>query len=72
MNAGQYPRLRVDVGDAYRWSSGEDGRPRAWWIDVAQPQLEPEVEWLQAEIYGYPAEVPSRRLTAFDRYSERA
>ena len=56
----------------YRWSGGDDGRPRAWWIDVAQAQLEPEIDWLRAEVYGFDADVPCRRLTAFDRYSERA
>ena len=39
---------------------------------MAQPQLEAEIGWLRAEVYGYDAEVPCRRLTAFDRYSERA
>ena len=78
------PSFRVWAADApfeqkdvlkrrgYRWSGGEDGRPRAWWIDVAEAALEPEVEWLQAQVYGYRADVPCRRLTAFDRYSERA
>ena len=56
----------------YRWSGGDDGRPRAWWIDVAEAALEPEVEWRQAQVYGYRADVPCRRLTACDRYSERA
>ena len=54
----------------YRRNSGEDGRPRAWWTDMAQAQLEPEIGWLSAEVYGYKAEVPCRRLTAFNRYSE--
>ena len=39
---------------------------------MAQAQLEPEISWLRTEVYGYEAEVPCRRLTAFDRYSERA
>lgn len=56
----------------YRWSSGDDGRPRAWWIDVAEAALDPEVDWLREDIYGFQAEVPTRRLTAFDRYSDRA
>ena len=84
LERARQPSFRVWAADApfehkdrlktrgYRWSSGEDGRPRAWWTDVAQPQLESEIEWLRAEVYGYDAEVPCRRLTAFERYSERA
>ena len=84
LERARQPSFRVWAADApfeqkdrlktrgYRWSSGEDGRPRAWWTDVAQPQLEAEIGWLRAEVYGYDAEVPCRRLTAFDRYSERA
>ena len=55
----------------HRWSGGDDGRPRAWWTDVTPAALDPEIDWLRAEVYGYMAEVPCRRL-AFDRYSERA
>ncbi|WP_158913243.1 3'-5' exonuclease [Caulobacter sp. S45] len=56
----------------YRWSGGDDGRPRAWWTDVDQDMVEAELDWLRSNVYGYEAEVPQRRLTAFDRYSERA
>ena len=84
LERARQPSYRVWAADApfeqkdrlkargYRWSSGEDGRPRSWWIDLAQPQPESEIEWLRAEVYGYPAEVPCRRLTAFNRYSDRA
>lgn len=55
----------------YRWSRGDDGRPHAWWTEVPEAALAAEIAWLRAEFYGYEAEVPWRRLTAYDRYSER-
>ncbi|MHB8284012.1 MAG: 3'-5' exonuclease [Caulobacteraceae bacterium] len=56
----------------YRWSDGEDGRPRAWWTDVTEQALEAELAYLKSEIYQCEADVLTRRLTAFDRYSDRA
>lgn len=55
----------------YRWNAGDDGRPRAWFADVASEQLERELAYLNAEIYGCEVEVLRTRLTAWDRYSER-
>ncbi|PTM88386.1 DNA polymerase-3 subunit epsilon [Mycoplana dimorpha] len=34
-------------GRGYRWSDGSDGRPKAWWIEVAEADLEPELCWLR-------------------------
>lgn len=55
----------------YRWNDGSDARPKAWWIDVPEDQLEIERHFLATEIYGWEADVPTRRITAFDRFSER-
>jgi DNA polymerase-3 subunit epsilon len=53
----------------YRWSDGSDGRPKSWWIEVAEEALDDELHYLRAEIYRYPdADPPIRRLTAFDRF----
>jgi DNA polymerase-3 subunit epsilon len=56
-------------GRGYRWSDGSDGRPKSWWIEVAQEALEDELHCLRTEIYRYPdADPPIQYLTAFDRF----
>jgi hypothetical protein len=35
----------------YRWCDGSDGRPRSWFIDVGEDQLEDEIAFLNTEIY---------------------
>ena len=55
----------------YKWNGGEDGRMRAWWIDVADDALDAELRFLRSEIYQHDADVPTRRITAFDRFSDR-
>ncbi len=54
----------------YRWSDGTDGRPRSWWIDVSEDALGAEVKFLTEEIFRGEVDIPTRRLTAFDRFSE--
>lgn len=55
----------------YRWSAGDDGRPRAWWTEVDEAGLEAELAFLSGEIYGRPVDPLKRRVTAFDRWSDR-
>lgn len=55
----------------YRWNDGSDGRPRAWWIDVPEEQLEEEEKFLHNQIYGGNFDFFWTRITAFDRYSVR-
>lgn len=55
----------------YRWSSGEDGAPRAWWTDVAEGDHDAELAWLRAEIYRAEVEIAHRRIDAYDRFSGR-
>jgi len=53
----------------YRWADGSEGRPKSWWIEVDEPNLEAELRYLRTEIYQYPeADPPTRHLTAFDRF----
>lgn len=53
----------------YRWSDGSEGRPKSWWIEVDEQQLEGELAYLRSEIYRYPeADPPLKYLTAFDRF----
>ncbi|MDX2194343.1 MAG: 3'-5' exonuclease [Gemmatimonadales bacterium] len=56
----------------YRWSGGEDGRPRAWWTERPAPEADAELDWLAEHAYG------GRRdrwqvdvLTAKERYRDR-
>ena len=55
----------------YRWSSGEDGQPRAWRTDVTEDAADAEALYLTAHVL--PAGVAPRRqrITALDRYSLR-
>lgn len=55
----------------YRWNSGEDGTPRAWWIDVAEADFETEKTYLRTEIYKRDARFPTAEITAFNRHSAR-
>ncbi len=57
----------------YRWSRGEDGRPRAWWRDLTERNaLDAEISHLREYVCGPEYEAAVRRVSAFDRYSERA
>jgi DNA polymerase-3 subunit epsilon len=56
----------------YRWNDGGDGRPRCWWIDVTDGELDAELDHLRSEVYGAEVELRPQRLTAFERYSSRA
>ena len=56
----------------YRWNDGSDGRPRSWWSDLQTDALGDELAYLRAEIFQYDADIPVRRVTAVDRFSDRA
>lgn len=56
----------------YRWNPDATTAPRAWYIDVEENALRAEVEYLSREIYQREVEPLSRRITAYDRFSERA
>jgi len=55
----------------YKWSDGSDGRPRSWYVDIAEDKLEAELGFLRSEIYQRDADIIVRRLTAVDRFSDR-
>jgi DNA polymerase-3 subunit epsilon len=53
----------------YRWTDGNDGQPKSWWIDVAEDALEDELKYLRSEIYCWEEADPLvSRLTAFERF----
>src|SRR5262249_15266887 len=61
-HASQRSRVRIfaehspfDLKDVlkargYRWSDGSDGRPKAWWTEVADGDFADELDWLRSEI----------------------
>jgi DNA polymerase III subunit epsilon len=57
----------------YRWDPGENGRPRAWFVDVSGDALEAERDFLRKEIYRRDElDIDARRIDAYDRYSDRS
>lgn len=52
----------------YRWSDGSDGRPKSWWVELAEEKLEEELHFLRTEIYRWDADPTVKHLTAFDRF----
>jgi DNA polymerase III subunit epsilon len=56
----------------YRWDPGDDGRTRAWFVDVPDGALENERTFLLREIYRRDdVDIDARRVDAFARYSDR-
>lgn len=55
----------------YRWSDDSNGRPRSWYVDVDEYQLDDEIAFLKAEIYLRDVEPRLQTLIAFDRFSVR-
>ncbi len=56
----------------YRWSDGSNGLRRCWWRDVAERDLEAELAFLGASVFLRPIDLPTRRITARERYSTNA
>ena len=55
----------------YRWNDGNDGRPKSWYGDFTDTELEPELQYLRSEIYQREIDVPVIKISAFDRFSIR-
>lgn len=55
----------------YRWNGEENGKPRSWWIDVRDDQKDAEIAFLCREIYQRETPINVRRMTAYDRFSDR-
>lgn len=56
----------------YRWNGEAGPAPRAWYIDVDEADRDAEIAFLRAEIYRGEIDPLTRRITAFERFSERA
>jgi DNA polymerase III subunit epsilon len=55
----------------YRWNDGNDGRPKSWYCDIQETELENELRYLRSEIYQREIDVLVVRISAFDRFSVR-
>lgn len=55
----------------YRWSAGDEGRPRAWYIDIDEAKRDDEIAYLRTVIYIRDVELFTQTLSAFDRFSIR-
>lgn len=55
----------------HRWSDGNDGRPRSWYVDLCESALDAEITFLKAEIYLRDVEPRQQIPTAFTRFSAR-
>jgi DNA polymerase-3 subunit epsilon len=55
----------------YRWSPGDEGRRKAWYVDVDEANRNAEIAYLRQSIYLQDVELFKQALTAFDRFSVR-
>jgi DNA polymerase III subunit epsilon len=55
----------------YRWSPGDDGRRRAWYVDIDEAKLDEEIAFLRQHIYLREVDVYAQTLSAVDRFSIR-
>lgn len=55
----------------YRWSNGEDGRPKAWFRDVDEADLAEEEKFLAEMIYGGQPRHDRNRIDFRNRFSDR-
>lgn len=55
----------------YRWNGDDAVPPRCWYVDVADADREAELLFLAQEIYGREMEPLVRKITAYDRFSDR-
>jgi DNA polymerase-3 subunit epsilon len=52
----------------YRWNDGTNGRPKSWFIEIAEDMYEAELKFLRQEIYRRDVEPFTQRITAFERF----
>jgi DNA polymerase III subunit epsilon len=55
----------------YRWSTGDEGRPKAWYIDIDEAKRDDEITYLRQCIYLRDVDLFAQTLSAFDRFSIR-
>jgi DNA polymerase-3 subunit epsilon len=55
----------------YRWNAEAGGAPRAWFTDVGEGARHAELQFLKDEIYRGEIDLLTRRIDAYDRFSDR-
>jgi len=55
----------------YRWNGDENGKPRAWYIDISEVLVASELEFLKKEIYLKDVDLPVVKIIPEDRFSDR-
>lgn len=55
----------------YRWNADGGGAPRAWFVDVDEAARDGELQFLKDEIYRGEISLLTRRIDAYDRFSDR-
>ena len=55
----------------YRWSAGDEGRPKAWYVDIDEAKRDDEIAYLRQSIYLRDVDLFSQALSALDRFSVR-
>jgi len=55
----------------YRWNGDGSGAPKAWYIDVADADLDAKIDFLSREIYLGEVHPLTRKIDATDRFSDR-
>lgn len=58
-------------GRGYRWADGADGRAKSWYRDVPEDAAAAELTALEELVYFRPVTLPTIRITAMERYSDR-
>jgi DNA polymerase-3 subunit epsilon len=57
---------------SYRWNDGSDGRPRSWYLDIDEDGRVEAIRFLRQEIYQREIDPIIQKLTALNRFSDRA
>lgn len=55
----------------YRWNPGDDGNPKAWFLDVPEDKVTEECSWLSSSVYGGHGGWTLDEFDARRRYSDR-
>ncbi len=55
----------------YRWNPGDNGKWKAWYIDVGRDELDAEMSFLRKEIFHRAVTLPTEDITPFNRFSAR-
>jgi len=56
----------------YRWNGDSTRNPRAWYIDVDNDAREQELSYLRTHVYQREANLVARKITAYERFSDRS